>query len=109
MSAAACDVSGGFVLVAVERLRALEALEAEMPRIVAKAKEEAHDERFASLRARDKEDPEAHKKRSAVWREKHKEEYNAKRREQYRLKKENVVTLAATKPPGVSSAAALDP
>ena len=87
-SATATDLSGGFVWVAAERLRALEALEAEIPAIIAKAKEEANAERFAALRARDKEDPESHKKRSAEWREKNKEEYNAKRREQYRLKKE---------------------
>ena len=93
----AVDASG-CVLVSVERLRALEALETELPALLAKAKEQANAERFASLRARDAEDPEAHKKRSAEWKKSHKDEYNAKRREQYRLKKE---AATATKTPGV--------
>jgi len=90
--------ASGCVLISLERLRALEALEAELPTRIAKAKKEAHAERFAALRARDAEDPEAHKKRSAEWKNKHKDEYNAKRREQYRLKKE---ASATTKSPGL--------
>lgn len=87
------------VTISVERLKELEALEAEMPHIVARAKAEANAERFASLRARDKEDPDAHKKRSAEWKKTHREEYNAKRREQYKLKK--AAAAESTKTPGV--------
>ncbi len=83
------DLSGN-VLISAERLRELERLEAELPTIVAKDKYKAHAERFASLRARDKENPEAHKKRSTEWKKANKDEYNAKRREQYRLKKEKI-------------------
>jgi hypothetical protein len=90
--------ASGCVLVPLERLRALEALEAEMPSLIAKAKEEANSERFATLRARDAADPEAHAKRSADWKKKHREEYNAKRREQYKQKKE---AAEAAKTPGV--------
>lgn len=108
-SAAATDLSG-FSIVPTERLRALEALEAELPAIIEKAKEEAHKERFAALRARDAVDPEAHRRRTAEWREKNKDAYNAKRREQYRQKKEQEAQLAAAghESPGMSSAAARD-
>jgi hypothetical protein len=62
----ASDLSG-CVLVPIERLRALEALEADIPNIITKAKEEANTERFAMLRARDAADPEAHTKRTMNW------------------------------------------
>ncbi|NBW58011.1 hypothetical protein EBR43_09595 [bacterium] len=93
------DMSG-CVLVPIERLRALEALEADIPNVIAKAKEEANAERFAALRARDLSDPAGHAKRSAEWKKAHREEYNAKRREQYKLKKDS------TKSPDVGDAAA---
>lgn len=76
------------VTISAERLRELEALEAKLPDIVAKAKAEAHAERFASLRERDAKDPEAHRKRTKQWKDAHREEYNAKRREDYKKKKE---------------------
>lgn len=79
--------ASGCVLVPLERLRALEALEAEMPSLIAKAKEEANAERLASLRARDVADPEAHTKRSMDWYNKNKEKVNARRREAYKAKK----------------------
>lgn len=101
MSAAATDASG-CVLVPIERLRELETLEAELPAIVAKAKEEANAERFTKLRERDKADPESHRKRNAEWKEKHREELNAKRREMYKLKKAEL----AAKTPGSGDAAA---
>lgn len=102
------DLSG-CVLVPIDRLRRLEeleALEATLPTIIAKAKEEAHAERLALLHARDKADPEGHKKRSANWKKAHKDEYNAKRREEYKLKKAAKASNApapptAEKPPGV--------
>lgn len=87
----------GCVLVPIERLRALEALEAEIPTIVAKAKAEANAERFAALRARDAADPVAHTKRTMNWYEKNKEEINARRREAYKQKKE----AEKAKTPGV--------
>lgn len=92
----AVDVSG-CVLVPIERLRALEALEAEMPARIAKAKEEAHAERFAALRARDAADPEAHTKRTMEWYNKNRDEINARRREKYKEKKAAV----AANSPGV--------
>jgi len=91
----AVDASG-CVLVPLERLRALEALEAEMPSLIAKAKEEANSERFATLRARDAADPEAHTKRTMEWYNKNKEEINARRREAYKAKKEAVKGASPT-------------
>ena len=94
------DLSG-CALVSIERLRRLEeleALEASLPTIIAKAKEEAHAERLALLHARDKADPEGHKKRSADWKKTHKEQYNAQRREQYKLKKESMASNAPAPP-----------
>jgi len=85
MSAAALDPSG-CVLVPLERLRALEALEAEMH--TKKTAEEHDAERFRMLRERDKADPESHVKRSLKYYEAHKEEINARRREIRRLAKE---------------------
>lgn len=91
----------GHVLVPIERLRRLEELEAlemRLPSIIAKAKEEANAERFAALRERDKADPEGHRRRSLEWKQRNKEVYNAKRREQYKLKK-----AASIEPPGVET------
>ena len=76
------------VSVPLERLRALEALEASLPDVIAKAKADANAERFATLRARDAADPEAHKRRTNESRAKHSEELNARRREAYKAKKE---------------------
>jgi hypothetical protein len=80
----AVDVSG-CVLVSLERLRALEALEAEM---VTKKTAEEHDaDRLRMLREHDKANPSAVTKRTMKHYESHKEEINAKRREAYKLKK----------------------
>ena len=76
------------VSVPLERLRALEALEASLPEVIAKAKAEANAERFATLRARDAADPEAHRRRTNESRTKNREEINARRREAYKAKKE---------------------
>jgi hypothetical protein len=78
----------GNVIVSAERLAELERLERELPTIIAKAKEEAHKERFDKLRERDKENPEEHTKRTMKWYEKNREEINARRREEYKKKKE---------------------
>jgi hypothetical protein len=91
------DISG-CVIVSIERLRALEALEAELPTIIAKARESANAERFASLRERDASNPEEHTKRTMKWYSTNKEEINARRREAYRLKKE--ATKVAAKASG---------
>lgn len=81
----AIDASG-CVLVPLERLRALEAIEAEMQ---SKKTAEEHDaDRFKMLRERDKADPEAVAKRALKYYELHKDEINARRREKRRLAKE---------------------
>jgi hypothetical protein len=82
----AVDVSG-CVLVPLERLRALEALEAEM--LTKKTAEEHDADRFKMLRERDKADPEAVAKRALKYYDLHKDKINAKRREKRRLAKES--------------------
>ena len=78
--------ASGCVLVPLERLRALEALEAE---IASRKTAEEHDaDRLKRLRERDKTNPSAVTKRTMKHYETHKEEINARRREAYRLKKE---------------------
>jgi hypothetical protein len=86
MSAAATTEAEGFVLVPLERLRALEAMEAELHR--RKTAEEHDADRFKMLRERDKASPEAHAKRTMKYYEVHKDEINARRREKRRLAKE---------------------
>jgi hypothetical protein len=78
----------------LRRLEELEALESQLPTIIAKAKEDAHAERFASLRARDKADPQAHVKRTMEWYTKNKDEINAKRREKYKAQKAAATAVA---------------
>ncbi len=87
------------VTISAERLRELEKLEAELPKLLEKAKEDAHAERFAMLREKDKANPEAHKERSNKWKKEHREEYNAKQRERYQKKK--AAKAAAAENPGV--------
>ena len=86
MSAAALDPSG-CVLVPLERLRALEALVADIPSLIAKAKDERDKERFAALHEREKMNPEPHRKKVLENYHKNREEINAKRREAYKAKK----------------------
>jgi hypothetical protein len=73
------DLSG-CVLVPLERLRALEALETKIT--------EEKKQRLASLRAKEKADPEPHKKKVLENYHKNKEEVNKRRREAYKMKKE---------------------
>ena len=80
------DISG-CVLVPVERLRALEALEAGLPDMLAKAKADRDKERFAMLHEKEKANPEPHKKKVLENYHKNKEEINARRREAYKAKK----------------------
>ncbi len=82
----AVDASG-CVLVPLERLRALEALEAELQ---SKKTVEEHDaDRFQMLRERDKANPEQAAKRALKYYDAHKDEINARRREKRRLAKES--------------------
>jgi len=94
MASTAIDISG-CVLVPIERLRALEALEAELPTLLAKAKSERDKERFAALREKQAANPEPHKKKVLENYHKNKEEINARRREAYKLKKEAQKTESA--------------
>jgi hypothetical protein len=87
------------VVISRTEYERLKKLEGELPTVIEQAKSDATAERFAALRARDAADPAAHAKRSAAWKKKHRDEYNAKRREQYKLKK--VVTADAGKSPGL--------
>ena len=80
------DLSG-CVLVPVERLRALEALEASLPDMLARAKVDRDKERFAMLQEKEKANPDPHKKKVLENYHKNKEEINARRREAYKAKK----------------------
>jgi len=73
------DLSG-CVLVPIERLRALEALEAKI--------KESRNERLLLLREKEKANPEPHKKKVLENYHKNKDEINARRREAYKAKKE---------------------
>ena len=79
------------VTVPLERLRALEALEASLPEVIAKAKAERDKERLTMLHTT--RDPKEHSKTVLEKYHKNKEEINARRREAYKAKKE-----AAAKP-----------
>jgi len=89
------------VIVAAERLKALEALEASLPDLLAKTREEARAEekqkRLQKLHDTAKTNPEANTKRVMKYYDTHKEDINAKRRAAYQAKK------AASQPenPGV--------
>jgi hypothetical protein len=84
------------VTISAERLRELEALEAKLPDIVAKAKAERDKEKLAELHAARKADPEKHAKRALEKYHKNKEEINARRRELYKLKKATAGTEVKT-------------
>lgn len=78
----------------MERLRALEALEASVPEMLAKAKVDADAERIHKLHEQRKVDPAAYSKKVLEKYHKNKEEINARRREAYRAKKENAGAAA---------------
>ena len=88
------------VPVPADRLKALEELEASLPSLIAKAKEEAVAEMkkasLAKLHEHAKNHPEAHIKRVMKHYEANKEEINAKRRAAYQAKK---AAAAASQPP----------
>jgi hypothetical protein len=79
------------VTVAADRLKALEELEASLPSLIAKAKEEALAEAkktaLDKLHEHAKKHPEANVKRVMKHYEANKEEINAKRRAAYQAKK----------------------
>jgi Zn-dependent metalloprotease len=79
------------VIVPLERLKQLEALEADLPNIIAKAKKDRDAERLQLLHAKQKENPEPNKKRVLKNYHKNKDEINAKRREKYKLAKTQAV------------------
>jgi hypothetical protein len=76
------------VVIFEARLRELEALEASLPDLIARAKVEANQDRFAALRDRDKANPDGLTKRVLKHYHAHKDEINARRREKRRLAKE---------------------
>ena len=80
------DISG-CVLVPLERLQALETLEASLPELLAKAKVDANTERLNKLHEQRKADPVAYSKKVLEKYHKNKEEINARRREAYKAKK----------------------
>jgi len=79
------------VTVSADRLKALEELEATLPSLLAKAKEEAvteaKKERLQKLNDKRKADPKAHSDSVLKKYYENKEEINAKRREAYQAKK----------------------
>jgi len=74
------------VSIPLERLRALEALEAQLPVLLEKTKADRDKEQLTILN--ETRDPVAHSKKMLEKYHKNKEEINARRREAYRLKKE---------------------
>ncbi len=92
--AASSDISG--VFISLERLRALEALEAGLPAMLEGAKADRDKERFAALREKDKEHPEGAKDRYKRHYAANKDAINARRREKRQVEH----TILAGKPPG---------
>jgi hypothetical protein len=88
------DLSG-CVLVPVERLRALEALEASLPDMLARAKVDRDKERFTALHEKDKENPEGAKERYKKHYVANKDAINARRRDK---RKEKNAILAGNLP-----------
>jgi len=83
------DLSG-CVLVPLERLRALEALEAKVT--------EQRNQRLVSLREKEKANPEPHKKKVLENYHKNKDEVNKRRREAYKMKKDAENKASGTAP-----------
>lgn len=88
MSVADATSSNEMITIPIERLKALEALEADLPNIIAKAKKDHDNERFKMLHEKEKANPEPHRKKVLDNYHKNREEINAKRRERYKAKKE---------------------
>jgi hypothetical protein len=105
-AASACvagtDVSGGYVWVSAERLRALELLEAELPARIAAALKLRDAEKLAHLHAKQAEDPESHRKKMLEKYHTNKAEINARRREAYKQKRAAAKAASEAKSPGGS-------
>jgi len=93
----ASDVSG--VFVPIERLKALETLEASLPSLLQKTAEEAvknHTKtKLATLHAKEKENPKEKTATVLAHYHKNKDDINAKRRAQYAAKKVAAAAAAA--------------
>lgn len=103
MTTAVSDISG-CVLVPIERLRRLEeleALESELPTIIAKEREDAvrlyKKEALDRLNSKAKVDPKAEAARKLKKYYENREQINARRREQYKLKREKSTAESAPK------------
>ena len=85
-------MSNETVIVPIERFKQLEALEADLPNIIAKAKAdgviENGKQRLADLSLKHKANPKAHSEGMLKKYHQNKEEINAKRREAYKKRKE---------------------
>ena len=79
------DISG--VFVPLERLKALEALEADLPNLLEKAKADRDKEKLEALHAARKADPAKYSKKALEKYHKNKEDINARRRDAYKAKK----------------------
>ena len=101
-SATATDVSGAFITIPLERLRALEALEAEMPARIEAALKQRDAEKLARLHAKQVENPEPHRKKMLEKYHSNKDEINARRREAYKRKKEAEKAAVLAAAPGSS-------
>ncbi len=85
------------VIISKQEYERLQKLEADLPAMLDKIRNETTKERLEALTQRHKENPEKHREQSKKRYELKKEEILAKRREAYRLKKE------AKQTPGVCS------
>lgn len=95
------------ILVPEEDWIRLKKLEADLPSIIDRVRNETTKERLASLHQKQKENPEKHREQSKKRYELKKEEIKAKRREAYRLKKE--AKLVANSPGSSSGAPEISP
>ena len=82
------------VEISIERLQALEALEAKLPSMIENAILEYKKSNLRRLHEKDKANPASVNARVKRYAEKHKDEINAKRREKRRLAKEAVAAQA---------------
>ena len=87
MDASATTTATSMVPITLDRLKALEALEASLPVMIQAAILEYKKSNLRRLHEKDKANPENVNKRVKRYAEKHREEINAKRREKRRLQK----------------------
>lgn len=87
------------VTISADRLRELELAESQIPNIKEKLKKANHCD-VDRINAYNKAHPEKVAERQKRYREKNRDEHNAKRREQYKLKKESTTAPVVVRPPG---------